>query len=152
MLDNYSRHRIMQQPSRRKGEPHVLCTIRFCFGNARVLVHSLWYADKLNSMAVRAPRRRPTHLCTDDELTSVSCRVRKKMCTLLGGPCHSGAPRLCLPCLPCRDATEYAANVGEARAYGIFNVSLSARPLFFVEEETISVSRSHTASSKFVWY
>ena len=95
----------MQQPSRRKGEPHILCTIRFCFGNARVLVHSLWYADKLNSMAVRAPRRRPTQLCTDDELTSVSCRVRKKMSTLLGGPCHSGAPRLCLPCLPCRDAT-----------------------------------------------
>ena len=24
--------------------------------------------------------------------------------TLLGGPFHSGAPRLCLSCLPCRDA------------------------------------------------
>ena len=56
-------------------------------------------------MAARAPRRRPTHLCADDELISVSGGVRKTISTLLGGPFHSGAPRLCLPCLPCRDAT-----------------------------------------------
>ena len=36
--------------------------------------------------------------------------------------------------------------------YGIFNVSLSARPPFFVEEETISVCRSHTPSGTSVWY
>ena len=29
------------------------------------------------------------------------------ICNILGGPFHSGAPRLCLPCLPCRDATAH---------------------------------------------
>ena len=29
----------------------------------------------------------------------------QKINTLLGGPFHSEAPRLCLPCLPCQDAT-----------------------------------------------
>ena len=125
----------MQQTSRRKGEPHVLCTIRFCFGNARVLVHSLWYADKLNSMAVRAPRRRPSHLCTDDELTSVSCRVRKKMSTLLGGPCHSGAPRLCLPCLPCRDATACGSHLGFVHTFLVIFSGVSRRNILinFIE-------------------
>ena len=49
----------------------------------------------------------------------------------------------------------WTRRIGEARAidlYGIFNVSLSARPPFFVEEETISVCRSHTPSGTFVWY
>ena len=62
------------------------------------------------------------------------------------------------PCNPCHNST--LPMWGKHGLYGIFNVSLSARPLFslsarplfFVEEETISVSRSHTASSKFVWY
>ena len=31
-------------------------------------------------------------------------QCRKKISMLLGGPFHSGAPRLCLPCLPSRDA------------------------------------------------
>ena len=91
------------RPASARGATMCRPTIRFCFSIARVLDHSLWYADKL--VAARAPRRRPTHLCADDELTSVSCRVRQKISTLLGGPFHSGAPRLCLPCLPCRDAT-----------------------------------------------
>ena len=45
-------------------------------------------------MAARAPRR--------------SSQLTQKINTLLGGPFHSGAPRLCLPCLPCRDATACA--------------------------------------------
>ena len=39
------RHLRMQQSSKRKGA--TICTIRFSFGIARVLDHSLWYADKL---------------------------------------------------------------------------------------------------------
>ena len=62
-----------------------------------------------------------THICAADELTSVSCGVRKKISTLLGGPFHSGAPRLCLPCLPYRDATGYS--------HGSFQVSLHPLPL-----------------------
>ena len=44
------------------------------------------------------------------------------------------------------------AEVSNHGLYGIFNVSLSARPPFFVEEETISVCRSHTPSGTCVWY
>ena len=42
--------------------------------------------------------------------------------------------------------------MGKHGLYGIVNVSLSARPPFFVEEETISVCRSRTPSGTFVWY
>ena len=58
-------------------------------------------------------------MCADDGLTVTSMpgtslyvggqislsQRRKKISILLGGPFHSGAPRLCLPCLPSRDAT-----------------------------------------------
>ena len=74
------------------------------------------YADKLvaqlNGCATSSTSQ------TDDGLRSVPCvrlrpvpnepqSVSEKICIgglLLGGPFHSGAPRLCLPCLPSRDA------------------------------------------------
>ena len=66
-------------------------------------------------MALRAPRRRPTHLLymrwRRTNISQLPCT--QKIGTLLGGPFHSGAPRLCLPCLPCRDATEWQAHHGE---------------------------------------
>ena len=104
------------QPSKSQGGA-TICSrpyscIRFCFGIGESfgpLALVCWQISC--SMTAQAPRRRPTHLCADDELTLFSqlpCRrlgLRKKISTLLGGPFHSGAPRLCLPCLPCRDAT-----------------------------------------------
>ena len=44
-----------------------------------------------------------------DPGSDVGCQItvsqfRNKISMLLGGPFHSGAPRLCLPCLPSRDA------------------------------------------------
>ena len=89
-----------------------------CFGIARVLTHEL--VAQFNGCASstsQAYARRP--LCADDGLTSmpgtrlyVGCQIslsqcRKKISILLGDPFHSGAPRLCLPCLPSRYAAEY---------------------------------------------
>ena len=59
----------------------AICTIRFCFGIARVLDRSFWYADRLvaqlngcasSTSQTYAPR------CADDEIIAVSCHVRKK--------------------------------------------------------------------------
>ena len=101
-------HDIEECSSPASARGATLCTIRFCFGNARFLDLSLWYADKLiaqfngcassTSQAYAPMRWRRTNI------SQLPC-TQKKMSTLLGGPCHSGAPRLCLPCLPCRDAT-----------------------------------------------
>ena len=51
-----------------KGEP----LLALCFGIARVLDHLLWFLSMLtskllNSMAARAPSRRPTHVCADED-------------------------------------------------------------------------------------
>ena len=98
-------HHIEECTSPASARGATICTIHFCFGIARVWDHSPWYADKLVvQLNGCARRRRPKHLCADGKLASVAVYA-KKISTLLGGPFHSGAPRLCLPCLPCRDAT-----------------------------------------------
>ena len=95
-------------------------------------------------MAARAPSRSPTHLCTEDELTSGSCHVRKKMSTLLGGPCHSGAPRLCLPCLPCRDATACASY------FLSFSSTAPLSPSLYFQHILLLISiHDHTTSNYF---
>ena len=43
-------------------------------------------------MAARAPRRRPTHLCADDELTTVSCRTCRRLGLRKKYALYSGAP------------------------------------------------------------
>ena len=100
-------HDIEECNSPASARGSTIFTIRFCFGIARVLDHSLWYADRLiaqlngcasSTLQACAPMRwRRTNI------SQVTCT--QKISTLLGGPFHSGAPRLCLPCLPYRDAT-----------------------------------------------
>ena len=105
-----SRHRRRQA----QGEPqlfwyYILC---FCFGISRVLNRSRWYADKwvaqLNGCA-SSTSQAYTHMHWRRTNTS-QLPCTHKISTLLGGPFHSGAPRLCLPCLPYRDATDSQAS------------------------------------------
>ena len=113
----------------------TICTIRFCFGIARVLYHSLWYADKLaaqlNGCASSTSQSYALDLCYAPmrwRRTNI-CRLpcRQKVRTLLGGPFHSEAPRLCLPCLPCRDATVY-----NHKSLGRSRVAATAGQLLYV--------------------
>ena len=127
-----SRHRRMQQPASTRGA--TICTISFCFGIARVLDHSLWYADKLvaqlngcasSTSQAYAPMRRRRN-----NISQLPCS-QKNMHHTRGGPFHSGAPRLCLTCLPCRDATAPGASVHsrepKARVVEVYSYFVSKR-------------------------
>ena len=78
---------------RRQGEP----LLALFFGIARVADHSLLFLRMLTNYYARRG-------------LLMRSQCHKKITKLLGGPFHSGAPRLCLPCLPHETPLPYMRN------------------------------------------